>query len=99
MKRTLGVIMLVAAVGAVQAQVSPTPPARPARPADAVRPAPAPRAAAPARVYPDYIDIDEIRANAAEIARQSREFEREFSRIDMDAIREQSARAVETARE
>ena len=93
MKRTLGIMMLVAAVGAVGAQ-DPTPPARPVRPAEPARPAPAPRIYTPR----PYIEIDEARIRA-EADRAAREVEREMSRVDLDAVREQSARIAEMARE
>jgi hypothetical protein len=69
--KTLGIMMLVAAVGAVQAQ-DPTPPARPVRPAEPARPAPAPRVYTPR----PYIEIDEARIRA-EADRAAREFDRE----------------------
>jgi HEAT repeat protein/TolA-binding protein len=119
MKRiTLAVTMLVAAVTAVAAQ-DPTPPARPARPATAPTPAPAPRAVRP--VHPDITpmpamapmapmdpyDLDMIRENAREMAREAsridmdhvREMAREASRIDVDQIREQSREAARVAME
>jgi len=93
MNRTIGIMMLVAAVGAVQAQEPPTPPARPARPAEVSRPAPAPRVYAP--VAPRPAMIDEMRIEnleAARIARDAardfeRDFERDFSRAQIDEIR------------
>ena len=91
MKRTLGIMMLVAAVGAVQAQ-DPTPPARPVRPAEPARPAPAARIYGP--ITPRPFDIDEVRVRA-EADRAAREFEREWSRVDLDAVREQSARVAD----
>jgi len=115
---TLAVTMLVAAVTAVAAQ-DPTPPARPARPATAPTPAPAPRAVRP--VHPDITpmpamapmapmdpyDLDMIRENAREMARDAsridmdhvREMAREASRIDVDQIREQSREAARVAME
>jgi HEAT repeat protein/TolA-binding protein len=119
MKRiTLAMTMLVAAVAAVAAQ-DPTPPARPARPATAPTPAPAPRAVRP--VHPDITptpamapmapmdpyDLDMIRENAREMARDAsridmdhvREMAREASRIDVDQIREQSREAARLAME
>jgi HEAT repeat protein/TolA-binding protein len=86
--------MLVATVGAAVAQEPPTPPARPA---PVARPVPAPRARTPL----PPIDIDEARIRS-EVDRAAREVERasrEFDRIDLDAVREQSARIAEAARE
>ena len=98
MKRTIALMLLVATVGAVRAQEPPTPPARPA---PSPRPVPAPRVWIPL----PPIDIDEARIRAEvdratlEVDRASREISREMSRIDLDAVREQSARIAEAARE
>jgi HEAT repeat protein/TolA-binding protein len=91
-------MLLVATVGAAPAQEPPTPPARPA---PVARPVPAPRVWTPL----PPIDIDEARIRAEidratlEVDRASREFGREMSRIDLDAVREQSARIAEAARD
>lgn len=101
MKRITLTVVFVAAVATAGAQEPPTPPpARPARPADVTPPRPAPR---PTYVRPPVtispFEIDELRLQAAEIARASREFSFEASREAFEAARLQSAAIADAARE
>jgi HEAT repeat protein len=101
MKRITLTVVFVAAVATAAAQEPPTPPpARPARPADVTPPRPAPR---PTYVRPPVtispFDIDELRLQAAEIARASRDFEFEANREAIEAVRIHSAEIADAARE
>jgi HEAT repeat protein len=107
MKRiTLAMTLLAAAVFAAGAQ-DPTPPARPVRPAPATRPTPAPAPEArpvrpmrignldlmpPIDIDIDMHDLDMIRENARDVAREA-------SRIDVEQIREQAREASRLAME
>jgi HEAT repeat protein len=101
MKRITLTVVFVAAVATAAAQEPPTPPpARPVRPAEVTPPRPAPR---PTYVRPPItispFEIDELRLQAAEIARASREFEFEANREAIEAVRIHSAEIADAARE
>jgi HEAT repeat protein len=87
MKGIFATLTLVAAVGAVQAQ-DPTPPARPAKPVPAERPMIAPRAVKPLMPLSE-LDLEDMKLRALDAVRD----------IDVDAIREESRRAMDIARE